>query len=192
MGDIPIIGDFCQIAHNVSIWSGVKIGSWCEIQEDVIIGGDTTIRSHTILWRGAIIGNRCKIGPSVHIQPGVIIGNDCRIHSLSFLCEGVVLADRVFVGHGVIFCNEKYPMAIRDEPWKLKDEYQVFVREDAVIGNGAVILPGVTIGKSATVGAGAVVVDDVPDGMTVISPKAVPRDQRYGNWGQFLEKKKGG
>ena len=151
-----------------------------------MVGEDTIIRSHTILWEGAIMGRRCKIGPFVQIQPNVIIGDDCRIHSFSFLCEGVVLADKVFVGHNVTFCNEKYPGAVRDEPWELKDGYRVFVGEGAMIGSGAVILPGVTIGKGATVGAGAVVVDDVPDGVTVISPKAVPIAKRHGDWGRFF------
>jgi UDP-2-acetamido-3-amino-2,3-dideoxy-glucuronate N-acetyltransferase len=173
------------VGDGVIIYTGVTIGNHCEIGYKVTIAQDALIRSFSIICNGAVIGARCKIGPFVLIQPNVVIGDDCRVHSHSFLCEGVKLADRVFIGHGVQFTNEKYPEAVRDEPWELKDEDRVFVDEGAVIGTGAVILPGVRIGKNAKVGAGAIVVDSVPDDTTVISPKAVLVEERYGRWGKL-------
>lgn len=180
------VGKFCKIDEDALFRDSVHIGDFCEIQANCSIRPGTIIRSHTMICEGVEIGNGCKIGPFVLIQPNVVIGDDCRVHSHSFLCEGVRLANKVFIGHGVQFCNEKYPQAVRGEPWELKDEDRVFVDEGAVIGSGAVILPSVRIGKNARVGAGAIVVDDVPDGATVISPKAVLVEERHGRWGRFL------
>jgi len=174
------IGVRCNLGKDVFIHENV------EIQNNCNVGDETIVRSHTTICTGIKIGARCKIGPFVLIQPNVIIGDDCKVHSHSFLCEGVILADKVFIGHGVQFTNEKYPEAVRNTPWELRDEDRIFVDEGAVIGTGAVILPGVRIGKDARVGAGATVVDSVPDGATVISPKAVLIEERYGHWGKFV------
>lgn len=172
------IGRFCDLGKDIFIHRTV------EIQDNCKVGDETVIRSHTIICDGVKIGKKCKIGPFVLIQPNVVIGDDCRIHSHSFVCEGVTLADKVFVGHGVQFCNEKYPQAVRDETWELKDEDRVFIDENAMIGTGAVILPGVRIGKNARVGAGAIVADWVADGETVISPKAIRVEKMGGVWGK--------
>lgn len=103
------------------------------------------------------IGNSF-VGPFVEIQAGVVIGNLCKIESHTFICEGVTIGDRVFVGHGVVFCNDLFP-AIDAAPVRL---FQTIVEDDVVIGSGSTILP-VRIGNGAVIGAGAVVVDPVPD-----------------------------
>jgi acetyltransferase-like isoleucine patch superfamily enzyme len=119
---------------------------------------------------GCTIGPDTKIGAFVEIQKGVTVGGRCKVSSHSFLCEGVTLEDNVFVGHGVMFINDKYPRATAEGRLQTEADWQVIptvVREGASLGSGAVILCGVTIGKSATVGAGAVVTRDVADGATV-------------------------
>ena len=50
-----------------------------------------------------------KIGAFVEIQKGAVIGQRCKISSHSFVCEGVTIEDDVFVGHGVMFINDRYP-----------------------------------------------------------------------------------
>jgi len=83
----------------------------------------------------------------------------------------VRIGDGVFVGHGVMFVNDKHPRATnpdgslqRSDDWELLG---VEVCDGATIGSGAVILGGVRIGHEATVGAGAVLSRDVEDGATV-------------------------
>lgn len=114
----------------------------------------------------AQIGDETKIGTFVEIQSGVRIGKRCKISSHSFLCSGVVIEDMVFVGHGVMFTNDKYPKATNEQgELKTVTDYDMAttkVEKGASIGSGAVILPGVTIGQFAMVGAGAVVTRDVP------------------------------
>ena len=127
---------------------------------------------------GCQIGAGTTIGPFVEIQKGVVIGKNCTISSHSLLCEGVTLADNVFIGHGVIFCNEKHPQANRPG-WTLPPENAIFVGTAASIGSGAVILPGVIIGVGAEVGAGAVVTRNVPAGATVVGNPAVLIENRH-------------
>ena len=163
-----------------------EIGPFCEIQRGVVFGKDVVVRSHCIIYRDVVIGDCCNIGPLVQIEKGVIIGDDCKIKSFSFICEGVTLGNGVGIWHGVLFINEKHPKAVREEPWRLRDENRIYIEDDAEIGSGAIIMPGVRIGKGAVVAAGAVVTKNVPAGETVIGVPAVLIEMRYGNWGQFI------
>ena len=60
---------------------------------------------------GCEIGEGTRIGCFVEIQRNARIGARCKISSHSFICEGVTLEDEVFIGHGVMFTNDKYPRA---------------------------------------------------------------------------------
>jgi UDP-2-acetamido-3-amino-2,3-dideoxy-glucuronate N-acetyltransferase len=119
---------------------------------------------------GCEIGDDSRIGTFVEIQKNASVGRLCKISSHTFICEGVTIEDEVFVGHGVMFINDRYPRATASDRLQTEADWQVIpsrVRRRASIGSGAVILCGVTIGEGAMVGAGAVVTRDVPDGATV-------------------------
>ena len=96
-----------------------------------------------------------------------MVGERCKISTHSFLCEGVTIENHVFVGHGVIFTNDKFPRACNpDGSIKGVGDYfleKTLVMEGASIGSGAVILPGLTLGKCCLIGAGTIVTKDVPD-----------------------------
>jgi UDP-2-acetamido-3-amino-2,3-dideoxy-glucuronate N-acetyltransferase len=117
------------------------------------------------------IGDESRVGAFVEIQKNVSIGQRCKISSHSFVCEGVTIEDNVFVGHGVMFTNDKYPRATNpDGSPQSEVDWQVIptlVKRGASIGSNATIIAGVVIGQNALVGAGAVVTHDVPDGATV-------------------------
>lgn len=120
---------------------------------------------------GCRIGRDTKIGPFVEIQKNATIGSCCKISSHTFICEGVTIEDEVFIGHGVLFINDRYPRAT-NHAGRLQTEADwtvvpTRVCRRASIGSGAVILCGVTIGEGALVGAGAVVTKDVPPHTTV-------------------------
>lgn len=116
---------------------------------------------------GCTIGDGARIGTFVEIQKGSSIGRNCKISSHSFICEGVTIEDGVFIGHGVMFTNDRYPGAVTatGELQSEKDWVVIptLVKRHASIGSNATILPGTTIGEGAQVGAGAVVTKDVPD-----------------------------
>ncbi|MGH7269396.1 MAG: acyltransferase [Polyangiaceae bacterium] len=142
---------------------------------DVEFGENVVVYPFTNLY-GCKIGDNTRRGPYVEIQRGVVVGANCKIQSHTFICEGVTIEDEVFVGHGVMFINDKYPRATTDEgtlqtgvDWGLT---RVTVHRGASIGSGAVVLGGTQIGDGALVGAGAVVVASVPAGATAVGVPA--------------------
>jgi acetyltransferase-like isoleucine patch superfamily enzyme len=144
--------------------------------DDVEFGEGVVVFSFTNLY-GCRIGDNSRIGPFVEIQRGAVIGASCKVESHTFICDGVTIEDEVFVGHGVMFINDKRPRATSegrlqsDEDWEL---LTTIVERGASLGSGAVILGGVRIGAGAIVGAGAVVTRDVPAGQTVVGNPARP------------------
>ena len=123
--------------------------------------GEGTVIHHPELSNiyNAIIGKECRIGAFVDIGP-CEIGDWCNIQARAFIPKGVILRNRVFVGPGVIFCNDKYPPS--GGGWKGYPPTEV--KNNASIGAGSIILPGITIGICARIGAGAIVTKDVGDG----------------------------
>jgi len=119
---------------------------------------------------GCSIGDDTKIGAFVEIQKNATIGARCKVSCHTFICEGVTIEDEVFVGHGVMFINDRYPRATAAGQLQTEADWQVVqtrIKHGASIGSGAVIMCGVTVGKGALIGAGAVVTRDVPDEATV-------------------------
>ena len=120
---------------------------------------------------GCTVGDETKIGAFVEIQKNAAIGRRCKISSHTFVCEGVTIEDDVFIGHGVMFINDRYPRATAaGGALQTEADWTVIptqVRHGASIGSGAVILCGITIGARAMVGAGAVVTRDVADDAVV-------------------------
>lgn len=138
--------------------------------EDVRFGDRVVVGSFTNLY-GCTIGSDTRVGPFVEIQRDAIVGERCKIQSHSFVCTGVRIGDEVFVGHGVVFINDKRPRSTTTEGSpQSEDDWELLathVDRRASIGSGAVVLGGVRIGAEATVGAGAVVTQDVRAGETV-------------------------
>lgn len=134
------------------------------IAQDVVIGEGTRLSKFVNLY-GCTIGDHSMIGPFVEIQRGVTVGSKCKVSSHAFICEGVSIGDRCFIGHGVMFTNDKTPRATnaQGEPQTTDDWTTVptHIEEDVSIGTGATVLPGITIGRGAMVGAGATVTRDV-------------------------------
>jgi UDP-2-acetamido-3-amino-2,3-dideoxy-glucuronate N-acetyltransferase len=143
---------------------------------DVSFGENVIVYSFTNLY-GCRIGSNSRIGPFVEIQRGAIVGSFCKIQSHSFICDGVTIGDEVFVGHGVMFINDKRPRATANGQLQEADDWEllpIVVERGASLGSGAVILGGVTIGATATVGAGAVVTRDIAPNETVVGNPARP------------------
>ena len=123
---------------------------------------------------GCEVGDDSKIGAFVEIQKNASIGRLCKISSHTFVCEGVTIEDEVFVGHGVMFINDRHPRATTAGSLQTEADWAVVptrVCRGASIGSGAAIMCGVTIGERAIVGAGAVVTHDVaPDAVVAGVP----------------------
>lgn len=142
------------------------------IAKDVQLGRDVRIPHPDLVnLYGCSVGDETKLGTFVEIQGGAHIGARCKISSHSFICEGVTIEDEVFIGHGVMFTNDRYPRATTADgrpqgpaDWTVEPTR---VGKGASIGSNATILCGIDVGAGATVGAGAVVTRDVPAGAVV-------------------------
>jgi UDP-2-acetamido-3-amino-2,3-dideoxy-glucuronate N-acetyltransferase len=151
--------------------------------DDVTFGKGVVVGPFTNLY-GCRIGDQTRIGPFVEIQRDATVGARCKIQSHSFICSGVEIDDEVFVGHGVLFINDKFPRATTDSgELKTEDDWtlqRTAVECGAALGSGVVVLGGVRIGAGALVGAGAVVTHDVAPGaiVTGVPARAAVAGQR--------------
>jgi UDP-2-acetamido-3-amino-2,3-dideoxy-glucuronate N-acetyltransferase len=153
----------------------------CRLIRDVDFGENVVVYAFTNLY-GCRVGDGTRIGPFVEIQSGAAIGARCKVQSHSFICTGVEIGDEVFIGHGAMFINDRFPRATNasgalttEADWTLE---RTVVENGATVGSGAVIMCGVRIGEGALVGAGAVVTHDVPAGETVAGVPARVMRQR--------------
>ncbi len=141
-----------------------------QIAPDVKLGQGVKVFSFVNLY-GCEIGDDSKIGTFVEIQRGAKIGKRCKISSHTFICEGVIIEDEVFIGHGVMFTNDRLPRATNADgspqtaaDWKVET---TTIKKGVSIGSNATLLCGITVGERSIIGAGAVVTKNVPPGMIV-------------------------
>lgn len=138
-----------------------------EVSTEATIGPGTRIWHQAQVREGASIGSDCIIGKGAYIDFDVVIGHRCKLQNGVYVYHGATLEDGVFLGPGVMLLNDKNPRAINpDGSLKSEADWQVsptYIAQGAGIGGGAIILPGVTVGKWAIIGAGSVVTRDVPD-----------------------------
>lgn len=173
LGDRTLIEEFCVLGHPAR---GHEPGS-----APVVIGDDSVIRSHTVVYGGVRIGARFQSGHWVLVREDTVIGDDCsigsgsviefsvriddgvRLHSQCFVPEHSVLEAGCWLGPRVVITNARFPAGPRTkgslEP--------VLIRKGAKIGANATLLPGIVIGAGSLVGAGSVVTRDVPDDAVV-------------------------
>jgi UDP-2-acetamido-3-amino-2,3-dideoxy-glucuronate N-acetyltransferase len=156
--------------------SNVRIHPTAEVHETADIGPGTSIWNQCQVRERVRIGSGCILGKGVYIDFGVRIGDNVKIQNGALVYHGVTIDDGVFVGPGAIFTNDKRPRAInpdgslkRDEDWEVGE---IHVGYGAAVGAGAVVLPGVSIGRFAMVAAGAVVTRNVPDHALVVGNPA--------------------
>jgi UDP-2-acetamido-3-amino-2,3-dideoxy-glucuronate N-acetyltransferase len=122
---------------------------------------------HAQVREGAVIGRQCILGKGVYVDRGVRIGDFCKLQNGVSVFHGFNLEDGVFLGPGVMLLNDRHPRAINpdgtprgDADWVVSEG---LVEYGAAIGGGAIVLPGVHIGRMALVGAGSVVTKNVPE-----------------------------
>lgn len=150
----------------------------------LVIGRNATIRSHTVIYLGTLIGDDFETGHGALIRERNVIGNGVRvgsftevgrenrighgvrIHSRCFVPEYVEIQDRAWIGPGVTILNVPHP---RCPSWEqcASGEQRVVIGRNAKVGGGAVIGPWVKLGENSLVGAGSVVIRNVPPGTVV-------------------------
>lgn len=152
---------------------GVIIRSFATLYQGSKIGRGVSIGHGALVREGNHIGDDASIGSGAHLEPGNVIGDRSRIHSGCFLSSTTIGSD-VFCGPHVVFTDDPHPPC----PRYLDCVRGAVVGDGASIGGGAVILPGVALGRHSLVGAGAVVTASVPDFETVVGNPARPVGRR--------------
>lgn len=134
------------------------------IAPDVKLGNNVKLAKFINLY-GCSIGDNSKVGAFVEIQKNATVGKNCKVSSHTFVCEGVTIEDDVFVGHGVMFINDKVPRSTSGGALQTEADWNVVptvIKKGASLGTNSTIMCGVTVGENAVVGAGSVVLKDVP------------------------------
>ena len=151
--------------------------SWY-IRSNTIIYGAASIGERLITGNGAqiqscVIGDDAVIGSLAVIESGAILCDRVTVHTGAFVCSLTVVGNDVWIGPNVTILNTKYPHTATSA----RERIGVIIEDRARIGGGAVLLPGITIGHDALVGAGAVVTKDVaPHSIVIGNPARVMGD----------------
>lgn len=190
-------GHFCQTTrgafiHRTAIvhfqpMNSAAFARPLEMQKSTILDPDVMIGPHSIIYAGSWIGEGTVICPFVHIQEGVKIGrncvigagvhigynaeisDDCKIMDNAHIGGHSFIGPRCFISVDVIMVNDDDPRG-----YKWKGVKPVRVEEDCVIGAGARLRPGITIGKGSTIAMGSLVTRSVSEGSFVKGPVARP------------------
>lgn len=125
---------------------------------DVKIGEGTRITEPVNLYECSI-GNNSFVGPFVEIQKDVSIGSNTKIQSHSFICELVCIGNNCFIGHGVVFINDKFE-DLKPANGNKKKWLKTKINSNVYIGSNSTILP-VSICSNVVIGAGSVVTKNI-------------------------------
>jgi acetyltransferase-like isoleucine patch superfamily enzyme len=143
-----------------------RVHPTADVSPQATIGEGTSIWQQAQVREGAAVGRNCILGKGVYVDRDVRIGDNCKLQNHVSVFHGFNLEDGVFLGPGVMLLNDKHPRAINPDG-SLKSERDWHVSEGVVeygasLGGGAIVLPGVRVGRMALVGSGSVVTGDVP------------------------------
>lgn len=156
----------CQDKPGLTIET-IYIHPTADVSKQAQIGAGTKIWNEAQVREGAVIGKECVIGKGAYVDKDVRMGDRCKLQNGAFVFHGFTLEDGVFLGPGAMLLNDKHPRAINPDGSAKTDSDWIgsegLVEFGASVGGGAVILPGVRIGRMAMVGSGAVVTRDVAE-----------------------------
>lgn len=128
------------------------------VEDGVVYHPEDLDTGHNVVLRqGCMVGRNVKIWSNSVIDADAIVLDNVRIHCNCYIAQRTIIGRGVFVGPGTVITNDRYPMRTDPEVWE-----PVVIHNNAVIGGGVIICPGVTIGERAMIGAGSVVTKDVP------------------------------
>ncbi|WP_153557010.1 acyltransferase [Roseimaritima sediminicola] len=143
------------------------IHSHALVDDPQAIPADTNVWAFAHVMRGARVGRGCNIGDHAFIESGAVVGDRVTIKNAVLVWEGIRIEDDAFIGPAVTFTNDRYPRSPRMHPtppryadkadWLVKTT----VGRGASIGAGAILCPGVHLGRYSMVAAGSVVTQDV-------------------------------
>jgi acetyltransferase-like isoleucine patch superfamily enzyme len=153
---------FCSCIGHGSIEYGVTtiednvhIGAFCVVEHGVHLETDVLVDHYCRISRGTRIGARTRILYRAQVFDNVVIGRDCIIAG--------ELVDRTLVEDEVTFQgNTAHTHADATGDWDETEEPSPTIRRGSVVGIGALLVGGITVGPRSYIAAGELVRCDVP------------------------------
>jgi UDP-3-O-[3-hydroxymyristoyl] glucosamine N-acyltransferase len=173
-----------DLNRGIQIGRGTTIGSYVKIAQNVRIGKDCIIKSGAVIGEAGFGFERDEEGKPIRFPHlgNVVIGDRVEIGSGTTVCRGtlgstiieddVKIDDHVHIAHNVRVKKKAMVVACAEVSGS------VVIGEEAWIGPNASILEKLNIGRQAFIGIGAVVIRDVPDGVTVVGNPARQIERR--------------
>mgnify|MGYP001599030857 FL=1 len=134
-----------------------QVSSLAFVDSEANLGARNKVWHFANVCQGVETKEDVVIGSAVYVGAHVKIGEGTRVQDKAHLTDRMIIGKRVFIGPCAVTMNDLYPR-LNNPDYKVSPP---ILDDDCVIGAGAVLLPGIKIGKFAIVGAGAVVIRDV-------------------------------
>ena len=160
VGFCSYVGYEATGAAPVCIGDGVRIGAFCIVECGVHLGERVEVDHYCRISYGTRIGAETRVLYRAQIFDEVSIGGNCIIAG--------ELVDRTVVEDWVTFQGDTaHTHADATGDWDATVEPSPTIRRGSVVGVGAILIGGITIGPRAYVAAGERVRCDVPEGMVL-------------------------
>jgi len=170
LGENVVIEDFCIIGYPPKGYDSGEL--------ELVIGDNTIIRSHSVIYAGSSIGQGCHIGHSVFIREHVEVGNgssigvnciiehhctlgeNVRMQGQAGLCEYTTVEDEAWIGPRVVTTNVMHPTCDRAKECLNGPT----IGKRVILGANVCLAPGIEVGADAFVSASSMVTKSVEDG----------------------------
>jgi UDP-2-acetamido-3-amino-2,3-dideoxy-glucuronate N-acetyltransferase len=145
-----------MISKNIGLEGKIIVHPSAIIEENVLIGKNSTISAFCIIKKNAIIGENCTISAFCEIRENVKIGNNCSFGSRCTISANAVIGDNVII---------KYGFVLADTP-NLKDQNNKkvgHIGSGVLIGANVTLMPGFSVGDNSIVGACSQIRDNIKE-----------------------------
>ena len=178
LGEGAVVEDGVEICHPtrsgeqlpVRVGAGCLVRSGSVLYSGVSLGAGAQTGHQAVIRENASVGSGSVVGTQAMIELNAVVGAEVMIETKAYITANTVLEDYVFVGPGCVTTNDLRMLWRRDGA----GEHLVgpHLEWGCRVGGGAVLLPGVRIGREAVVGAGSVVTRDVAANTVVVGNPA--------------------
>jgi UDP-3-O-[3-hydroxymyristoyl] glucosamine N-acyltransferase len=161
-----------NFARSTKIGAGCALGPHAVIYFDVQIGENTLVGDGASIREGCRVGKRCILSRNVTVNYNTHIGDRTKIMDLTHITGNCRIGSGVFISIHVSTVNDN---VVANQVYDEASMQGPILEDDVIVGAGAILLPGVRLGKGCFVAAGSIVTRDVGANVFVLGAPARPR-----------------